>query len=84
MTSGPVGTIGADSPSGTAEDGTRLVSVTALLAMALAVPFACLGLLIWLARLEDTLLDADDPTVQSAGAASATPEPLRSGGVTNR
>ncbi|HEU4511495.1 MAG TPA: hypothetical protein VFR87_00160 [Nocardioidaceae bacterium] len=38
------------------------------LTFAVAVPFLCLGLLLWLARLEDTLTDGLEP-------ATATREP---------
>lgn len=34
------------------------------LTFAAAVPFLCLGLLLWLARLEETLTDGPEPTVK--------------------
>lgn len=46
------------------------------LAFAAAVPFLCLGLLLWLARLEDTLADGIETpraTSEPAPVAVATP-----------
>lgn len=42
------------------------------LSFALAVPFLCLGLLLWLARLEETLTDGIDPERRPREAKSGT------------
>lgn len=48
------------------------------LTFAVAVPFLCLGLLLWLARLEDTLtdgLEAPTPTREPATVAAVEASP---------
>jgi hypothetical protein len=58
------------------------------LAFAAAVPFLCLGLLMWLARLEDTLTDGLEATPAAApdaahvpAAAAPVAEPVRAATV---
>lgn len=49
------------------------------LAFAAAVPFLCLGLLLWLARLEETLTDGlpgVQATLEPATAAAPAPSPV--------
>lgn len=56
--------------------GVSVMNEAWMLTFALTVPFLCLGLLMWLARLEDTLtdgLEAPKPTLDAAPATAADP-----------
>jgi hypothetical protein len=50
------------------------------LTFALAVPFLCLGLVLWLARLEDTLTDGlESPAAVPVAAPAGAPLPAAAG-----
>lgn len=55
--------------------GVLVMSEVVAVAFALAVPFLCLGLLLWLARLEDTLTEGlETPRATAEPAPQSTSE----------